>query len=228
MSSLGDRMKRYERSWCDVLPPNSWVVVRVDGRSFHTWTRGANRPFDHDIHAAMTEATRRVAADIAGFRLAYTQSDEATFVFTDTADFESELWFGGKVAKIVSIAAAAFTAWFNDALGDRPWRSGPAMFDGRVFTMPEQDTPNAVLWRQRDWERNSLQMLARSHFSHRELHEKNTADVHEMLHRIGVNWANLPAVWKNGTTLYGPAGVASTHERHTWESLCVLAGIAPA
>ncbi|MCK5346518.1 MAG: hypothetical protein KAR20_24080, partial [Candidatus Heimdallarchaeota archaeon] len=46
--------------------------------------------------------------------------------------------------------------------------------------------------------RNSLQMLAQSHFSHRQLQKKNTPAMHEMLHKIGVNWADLPSVWKNG------------------------------
>ncbi|KKN15477.1 hypothetical protein LCGC14_0985720, partial [marine sediment metagenome] len=46
--------------------------------------------------------------------------------------------------------------------------------------------------------RNSLQMLARTHFSHKELNEKNTSDIHEMLHQKEVNWADLEPVWKNG------------------------------
>jgi hypothetical protein len=65
--------------------------------------------------------------------------------------------------------------------------------------MPADDAPNAFIWRQRDWERNSLQMLARSHFSHKQLHGKGRQDMHDMLHKIDVNWAELSPREKNGT-----------------------------
>lgn len=243
---LGDRMKRYERPWAQVLPPNSWALVRVDGRAFHTWARRADRPFDARIHAAMVDACGALARDIGGFRLAYTQSDEATFLFTDTTTHDSQLWFGGEVAKIVSIAAAGFTAHFNHAFARRTVRSanvdvltpwweppGPAMFDARVFTMPADDAANAFVWRQRDWERNSLQMLARHHYSHRDLHGKGRADLHEMLHEVGVNWADLPPVWKNGTFLHrapsdpaaGETRLDMSNDKHDWASINAMAGI---
>lgn len=229
-SDLGDRMKRYELSWSSVLPPNSWAVLRIDGRAFHTWTRGADRPFDVDIASAMRAAAMKLASDINGFRVAYLQSDEASFVSTDTTTYISEPWFGGKVSKIVSVAASAFTAWFNDhmnASGRPEWVRGPAMFDCRVFTMPPDDVANVLIWRQRDWERNSLQMLARSYFSHGQLYGKKTEDLHEMLHGAGVNWADLPLLWKNGTFIYfdDSSTMVSDNIKRSYEMITKIAGI---
>lgn len=225
---LGDRMKRYERSWSGVLPPNSWVLVRVDGRAFHTWTRGCERPFDSNVQEAMVLATEAVSRDIGGFRLAYTQSDEATFLFTDTAEHESQLWFGGEVAKIVSITAAGFTAHFNRAyetLVPSP-RRGPAVFDARVFTMPPDDAPNAFVWRQRDWQRNSVQMLARHHFSQRDLNGQNVPAMLEMLSANGINWHDLGPRWRNGTFVFPSTGTIGLNcDAHDWASIAAMAGI---
>jgi len=73
-----------------------------------------------------------------------------------------------------------------------------AVFDSRAFSVPREDVCNAFLWRARDWKRNSLQMFARKFFLHKELHNKNTDDIHEMLHSIGENWMNLSNRIKNG------------------------------
>lgn len=193
--SIGDRIKRYEAVYSPKLVPRSCAVVRVDGRSFHTFTRGCDRPFDQNIIAAMLHATKRTADDMQGFKLAYTQSDEATFLLTDFDTYETQGWFGYEFNKVVSVSASLFTAHFNDA-----YRSDRlATFDSRAFTVPTEDAPNVFIWRQRDWERNSVQMFARSHFSHKQLHEKNHSQIHEMLHEHGENWAHLPARLKNGT-----------------------------
>jgi hypothetical protein len=67
-------------------------------------------------------------------------------------------------------------------------------------------------WRQKDWERNSIQMLAQAHFSHKQLHGKNGPGMHEMLHGKGVNWAKLDNKWKNGVVIYKDG--RKTMERH--------------
>jgi tRNA(His) 5'-end guanylyltransferase len=197
MDSLGDRIKRYEHASNYALTPRSSMVIRVDGKAFHTWTRGMERPFDPGFVAAMQEATRRTAAEMMGFKLAYTQSDEATFLLTDYDTLQSQGWFGYELSKVVSVSASLFTAHFNWVLTNPA--GTPAFFDSRAFIVPADDVPNVFVWRQRDWERNSLQMLARAYFSHRQLHGKGSSQVHEMLHDVGVNWADLPPHLKNGT-----------------------------
>ena len=193
--SLGDRMKRYEAAASHTLIPRTPVMIRVDGRAFHTFTRNCVKPFDPVILSTMVFAAQRTAADMAGFRLAYVQSDEATFLIDDLASLQSQPWFGNKAHKLVSLSASLFTAAFN-----RAWSGTElATFDSRAFSIPREDAPNAFVWRQRDWERNSLQMLAQARFPHAELQGKSHAEIHDMLHARGVSWARLTGQLKNGT-----------------------------
>lgn len=192
--NLGDRIKEYEKAYNFKLTPNSCLFIRVDGRAFHTFTRGMDKPFDDKLIRSMVNAAKRCAKEMAGFKLAYIQSDEATFLLTDFDTHETQGWFNYELNKIVSITASMFTAFFNEEMGTRN-----AMFDSRAFIVPNGDVPNVFIWRQRDWERNSIQMFSRSLYSHKELIGKNTSDMHEMLHEKGENWANLQDMYKNGT-----------------------------
>ena len=199
IDSLGDRIKRYELVTNHHLTPRSPVFVRVDGKTFHSYTRGMEKPFDARLTAAMIHATQQTARQMTGFKLAYAQSDEASFLITDFDTLESQGWFDYELNKIVSITASAFTANFNQAMADHPAARGLALFDARAFVVPESDMANVFLWRQKDWVRNSIQMLARAHFSHKELLGKKHAQIHEMLFSKGINWAHLDDHLKNGT-----------------------------
>lgn len=199
MNAIGDRMKRnYENPARHYLTRRVPVIVRVDGRAFHSFSRYLNKPFDLEFMGAMVTAARQVASDMQGFKMAYIQSDEVSFLLTDYDRLESEAWFGYNKSKVESIAAAHMTAaftWCDTRLGSRG-----AMFDARAFNIPVTEVANYFLCRAKDWERNSLQMYARSVFSHRELHGKKKDDIHEMLHHRGLNWTtDLPAFEKNGT-----------------------------
>lgn len=193
-------MKKYEAVYSTTLTPNSSVLVRVDGRAFHTWTKGLDKPYDITLINCMANAAMDVAKEMAGFKLAYVQSDEATFLITDTDSHETQGWFDYKVNKLVSVTASAFTAYFNR---EASWKFDRdhqlAMFDARAFVVPEADVPNAFIWRQQDWERNSLQMAAHWYYSQADLRGKSSAQMHEMLHKFGFNWAHLDPVLKNGT-----------------------------
>jgi tRNA(His) 5'-end guanylyltransferase len=74
-------------------------------------------------------------------------------------------------------------------------------FDARFFNVPENDVVNYFIWRQKDAERNSLNMVAQSVFSPKQLHKKNSADKHEMLHEVGINWNDCPVWQKRGATI---------------------------
>jgi len=200
--TLGDRIKKYERASRPFLTPNAPVLIRVDGKAFHTWTKHMNKPFDHGLVKSMQEATALTAAQMQGFKLAYTQSDEATFMITDTDRLESQPWLDYNVNKLVSVTASMFTLHFNLSAREHIAPSlAPAYFDARAFNVPYEDAANAFLWRQRDWERNSLMMYARSAISHHRLYGKKRDEVHEMLHEYNLNWADLDPVLKNGTWL---------------------------
>jgi tRNA(His) guanylyltransferase len=194
MDSLGDRMKGYEKVSRGQLVKRMPVIVRVDGKAFHTLTRGCEKPFDEKIMDSIYLAAKETSKQIQGFKVAYVQSDEVTFLLTDYEEINTEGWFNYNINKMVSISAAMMSVYFTQFFG----RQG--FFDGRAFNVPKEDVVNCFLWRAQDWKRNSMQMYARANFSHKELHKKNVEDMHNMLHSIGKNWAtDLTERQKNGT-----------------------------
>jgi len=180
------------------------VIVRVDGRAFHTYTRGMDRPFDGKFMRAMVIAAAAVAEDMQGFKAAYIQSDEASFFATDYDDLQTESWFGYDQSKVETISASMMTAHFNWAMNiDRV-----ALFDARAFNIPREEVSNYFLWRGLDWERNSLSMYCRSFFSNKEMQGRKNSEQHEMLHGVGRNWTtDLDDRTRNGTWLFGDVSV---------------------
>jgi len=213
--SLGDRMKEnYENVFRQNLIRRMPVIIRVDGRAFHSVTKNCDKPFDGKIIDAMVYAAKQVAEDMQGFKIGYVQSDEATFVLTDYETFDTQGWFDYNLSKMISISASVMTfhfnerwAWLNSFDNKRPGviinKPLPiAYFDSRAFNIPREEVSNALLWRAKDWERNSIGMYARAFFSHKELLNKSCVDMHEMLHKIGKNWTtDLSDREKNGTFL---------------------------
>lgn len=198
MDSLGDRIKRYEKTFNQQALRRTPLMIRVDGRAFHTLTRNADKPFDHKLIYAMVKSSIDVAKDMQGFKCAYIQSDEATFLITDYDDIKSQGWFDYDLSKVISISSSIMSVSFNKYYDTDKM----PVFDSRAFNVPENDVVNAFLWRAKDWERNSLQMYCRSFFSHKELHGKNRNDMHEMLHTIDKNWTtDLIGQERNGTFL---------------------------
>lgn len=194
--AIGDRMKRYEAVSAGLLTPNTPVFVRVDGRAFHTLTRDCDKPFDTSFIEAMTHAAEQVAAEMSGFVLGYVQSDEATFLLRDDLRPETQGWFGYEVNKLVSLSAALMTAHFN-AVSGLPM----AVFDSRAFNVPAVDAPNVFVWRQKDWARNWPHMLARAHFSAKQLHGVGRIEALTMLDQAGVNIGAVPESIRYGTFL---------------------------
>ena len=207
MQALGDRLKQnYENRCRHSLLRRMPVIIRVDGRAFHSYTRGMDRPFDETLMCAMLRATMDTARAMQGFKVAYIQSDEASFLLTDYDALETEAWFGYVQSKLESISASLFTRNFNNAIRfiapDNHRYSPSATFDARAFNIPKEEVANYFLWRQKDWERNSLSMYCRAHFSAKQLKGKNRAKQHEMLHSVGKNWAmDLNDQQRNGTFL---------------------------
>lgn len=162
---LGDRMKSYEALTRTSLPRRSFSILRVDGRAFHTWTRGLDRPFDADLADAMDDTARRLTAAVQGAIVGFVESDEISVVYADLGRESTQAWFGGEVQKQVSIAAATAAAAFAVACDLRGRLAGKplATFDARVFTVPDAvEAANYLIWRQRDAERNSVSMAAQA------------------------------------------------------------------
>lgn len=205
-TALGDRMKRYEATTRHMLPRRTHSIIRVDVRAAHTYLRGAAKPFDETFIADMNAVAEALCAEITGAVFAYTQSDEISVLVTDFAGEHTEPWFGGVIAKQVSISAALATAVLNER---RP--GARALFDSRVFTIAGPvEVVNYYLWRQRDAVRNSISMAAQAHFSHKRLHGVSSGGMQELLwSEAGVNWNDYPDGCKRGRIT-----VRRTGERH--------------
>jgi tRNA(His) guanylyltransferase len=198
---LADRMKLYENIGAGQrLIPNLPVCIRLDGKAFHSWTRALRRPYDERLHTLFDETTKFLV-EASDALVGYTQSDEITLILYNGGQPDSQVFFDGRVSKLTSVLASMATAKFNalvpSILPEKQDRL--ACFDCRVWNVPtEQEAVNCLIWRELDATRNSIQMTAQALYSHKQLHQKNTAQMQEMLWQKGINWQNYPARFRRG------------------------------
>lgn len=227
---LGKRMKEfYEQVPKTRLVRRMPVAIRIDGKAFHTFTRGFEKPFDEVLGRAMRETMKYLCENIQGCVLGYTQSDEITLILIDYKKLTSSAWFDYEVQKMCSIAASmatmAFNKFFNEAVKERNVKfyrdnysdtnliptdtigiayskaaQKGAMFDARVFNIPKEEVANLIYWRQLDATRNSIQMVGQANFSHSELQNKSCNVIQEMLFQErDINWNDFPTHLKRGS-----------------------------
>ncbi len=227
-TTIGDRMKNnYENITRYYLTRRMPVIIRVDGRSFHTFTKGFKKPFDDVLVKTMQDTMKYLCENIQGCVLGYTQSDEISLILTDYAEFTTDAWFGNNLQKMCSVSASMATLTFNKAFNDNivkyidnnldadcgvtkdlteytkiliNARNKGAMFDSRVFTIPKEEVCNALIWRQQDATRNSIQSVGQANFSQKELHGKSCNDIQDMLMlQKGINWNDYSTTLKRGS-----------------------------
>lgn len=221
---LGKRMKsNYEEVTRTKLVRRMPVIIRIDGKSFRTFTKNFRKPFDKIVVRAMQETTRYLCENIQGCVLGYTQSDEISLVLVDYKNLNSDAWFNNEVQKICSIAASMatmkFNAVFRDYVTEYVYRSDNqneeeqelckaykkavyvgALFDARCFNIPKEEVTNYIYWRQTDAIRNSVLTLGRSYFDTTELNNKSISMVKQMLiEQKDIDWKELPIHLKRGT-----------------------------
>ena len=206
---MGDRMKDLEHRTRYMLPRRCYTLIRIDGKAFHSYTRGMERPFDQGLREDMQETTRLLCEGIAGCRLGYTQSDEISLVLTDFDKVNSEAWFDGNLQKVTSVSASMATAYFNMLRAKRAAdKRGPAMFDSRVWaTADPWEVYNTFWWRQKDATRNAVQMVARALAPHKECTNKNFSQLNELIFQKGQNFNDYPTDCRRGAFIVkGDAG----------------------
>ena len=194
------------------------VAIRIDGKAFHTFTRGFQKPFDEVLIKSMQDTMKYLCENIQGCVLGYTQSDEITLILVDYKKLNSDAWFDYEVQKICSIAASMATMAFNRYFKynaeiemafseDEAYKETllnaiikGAMFDARCFNIPREEVTNLIYWRQLDATRNSIQMVGQANFSHKELQGCSCSLIQEMLHeQKGINWNDFPIHQKRGS-----------------------------
>ena len=112
--SLGDRMKdNYENRAKTYLTRRVPVVLRLDGRAFHSFTKGFQKPYDEVFHKAMNSTLQYLCKNIQGCKFGYTQSDEISLLLTDYDTLTTDAFFDYNVQKVCSIAASMATLAFN-------------------------------------------------------------------------------------------------------------------
>ena len=224
---LGTRMKTYyEQVPKTRLVRRMPVAIRIDGKAFHTFTRGFQKPFDEVLGNAMVRTMEYLCKNIQGCVFGYTQSDEITLLLIDYQTLDTCAWFEYEVQKMCSISASMATMafnkyffeeardWYNKQLPStlqceqnivKQWKvykiaaEKGAMFDARCFNIPKEEACNLVYWRQLDATRNSIQMVGQANFSHTELQGKSCNIIQDMLlTQRGINWNNYPTRWKRG------------------------------
>jgi tRNA(His) 5'-end guanylyltransferase len=224
---LGKRMKTfYEQIPKYKLMRRTPVIIRIDGKAFHTFTKGFQKPFDHVLMKSMQDTMKYLCENIQGCVLGYTQSDEISLLLIDYKRFNSSAWFDNEVQKICSISASMATMFFNkefkkniDEFHDLhdfrdDWTKEEAlimsaynkstekgaMFDARCFNIPKEEVANYFYWRQQDATRNSIEMVGQAYFSHKELHKKTCNMIQDMLHeQKGINWNDFSVPEKRGS-----------------------------
>lgn len=211
--SLSDRMKAYETvTTCYALTRRIPVILRLDGKAFHSLTKILEAPYDDTFHRCMCQAAIEVCAVTQGSKLAYHFSDEISILLVDYDTVDTDAYFAYNLQKLVSITASLYTARFAEVCLNTglPWCLPFKSFDCRSFNVPRDDVVNYFLFRQQDCTRNSIQTLARCFYSHKELLNKNTSEMQDMLMEKGVNWNDQTTIFKRGVSiLKGGTGISS-------------------
>ena len=220
--SLDERMKQYEYVSRTYLTRKIPVIIRIDGKAFHTFTKGFKKPFDMVLMSAMQNTMKSLCEQIQGCVFGYTQSDEITLVLTDYATVGTDAWFGYNVQKMASIAASMATLYFNkhfkeavsiyagsaaeeeEAYISRLYsRFDSAMFDARAFSLPKEEVCNCLIWRQQDAIRNSVQAVGQAFFSAKQLDGKSNEEIKIMLLREHeIDWTKYFPSCQRGSCCY--------------------------
>jgi len=214
-NKIGIRMKEfYENRTKTFLPRRTYTIIRVDGKAFHTYTKGLERPFDDKLINDMDETAKYMCKNIQGAVFAFVQSDEISILLTDFKSIKTSAWFDGNVQKMTSISSSLATAKFNEL---RPGKL--ALFDSRVFTIPHNvEVENYFIDRQIDTIRNSISSLAQSLFSSKELHKVNTTKMIEMCLDKGDDWNSYDGKKKYGRLIVKESYDKDGTTRSKWVS----------
>lgn len=201
--TFGDRIKSYEaldtqRRAFKGQP----LIARLDGKSFHNFTKGLKRPVDDRLSGLMV-ATTSFLVDRFQANVGYTQSDEITLAWFVESNSMSEYPLGGRFQKLDSLLASAATAFFASELETYlPEKAGNlAMFDCRSFVVPNLvEALNTIIWRQQDCTKNAISMAAHTYFSHKSLQNMNGTQMQERLFaEAGINFNDYPEFFRRGT-----------------------------
>ena len=201
---LDKNLRVYETAHDFCVPPNIYMVARIDGRGFTRLTKEQHdfeHPFDERFRDLMVETVKHLMN--CGFKViyGYTESDEISLLFDLHGDA-----FSRKVRKYNSILAGEASAKFSLGLGDL------AAFDCRISQLPrKQDVVDYFRWRHEDAGRNALNahcywLLRNQGKSAIEatkyIEGESKAFKNDLLFQNDINFNDLPSWQKRGVGFY--------------------------
>ena len=221
---LGIRMKSFEyQTTCNKLIPQLPIIARIDGRAFHTFCKGLQKPFCMELVETMQEVCKHLVFETKA-QLGYVQSDEISLCWLSY----DKAPFNGKLFKLQSVLSSMATAKFNNYItttyftgkqiqdtmshitevaSNEVWKKlfhkcivlNPS-FDCRVFQLPNEiELANCFIWRELDAVRNSVQMVAQANFSHKQLQGLSSNELqNKLLIEKNINFNDLPDHLKRG------------------------------
>ena len=216
------RMKHnYEEPYKFRLTRRTPVAIRIDGRSFHTFTKNFQKPFDDIFRNSMKETMKYLCENIQGCVFGYTQSDEITLILVDYDTLEASAFFDYEIQKLASITASMATMRFNQSFSEdienfrlsitdekdeklyniyKDSLSKGGMFDSRCFNIPIEEVCNLIYSRQIDAIRNSIQQVGYSFFDAKRLDNKANKIIKSMLIiEKNIIWENYPIEYQRGS-----------------------------
>lgn len=225
--TLSDRMKDYERITNTKLMIRTPVMMRCDGRAFHSFCKDMEKPFDKHFIKLMDITAKYLRENIPDCEIAYVESDEITLCLFPYKTFDTNTFFDGRVQKLASVVASMATYIFNKTLDK--WRNYPicdieslppdyqervsersfadkvenkiATFDCRVWNLPKEEVLNCLLWRQQDSKRNAIMSAGQTWIGKKQIHGFKTTDIIDKLKEIGIDyWSAIPAEYHYGRT----------------------------
>ena len=249
VKTLESRMKTYEAVPRLFLTRRVPVIIRIDGKAFHTFTKGFEKPFDNIVVNAMQNTMLKLCEDIQGCVFGYTQSDEITLVLTDYDTITTDAWFGYNVQKMASVSASMATSYFNKALANEildrisaemlekrldeaqnlakllSSKELNAMFDSRVFNIPKDEVANCLVWRQQDAIRNSIEAVGQKFIGKKSVMNMSCAEMVDSLKRNhNIDWNQYPIHLQRGSCSYKKFETIENINRKTGEKLIKTRG----
>lgn len=237
--ALAIRMKTfYEDAAKTKLTRRMPVIIRLDGKAFHTFTSTLNKPFDSILTSCMQQTAKYLCENIQGCVLAYSQSDEISLLLIDYTHLDSCAWYDNEVMKMCSVSASMATLAFNRFFdkesqkvsvdtanikycnGINKARELGAMFDSRVFNIPKEEVTNYFYWRQRDAVRNSIQSAGQVYYTQKELRGMSNSDIIGMLLLKDIKWSEYPAANRLGFCVLRTNKTVINNYKGNWEIDC--------
>ncbi|ESW96362.1 hypothetical protein KL918_000315 [Ogataea parapolymorpha] len=203
-------VKNFERE--SILLPETYIVIRVDGRGFHKFSSKYDFEKPNDLCAleVMNSAALKLMETIPNIIMAYGDSDEYSFLLQRRCDL-----FERREFKLISTFASTITAYYqyywSQSFPEKPLQPDRLpTFDARTVCYPTKElVKDYFRWRQVDCHINNLYnttfwSLVKSGLTTQEAENRLigtlSSDKHEILFKeFGINYNNEPEIYKKGT-----------------------------